>query len=320
MASLFEKSLLIFSGKGGSGKSTVACAAAVAAARRGKRVLIVEIGEEERISAIFGNARRSGYAGGQVSMPQPGIPPIWSMCLTPREALREFAVRSVKFDLLYQAIFENPVMRYFTAAAPGLNELTLMGKIEYLHRDAVVPAPNARFDLMIFDAPPTGQVLALLQASLTAMGMAPVGPLHTMVERMWRLVSNPATTAINIVTVPEEMSVNEAFDLFAAVQTKGIPSGKVIVNGVHPDFFPHELAALRQARQRSAIPSDLTGRVARAVLDAAVSSAVQRAAEEAMSAKLAAGLPLDRVTLPFIFQPRIGPEELGTLANALDGC
>jgi anion-transporting ArsA/GET3 family ATPase len=91
--SLFDKRLLIFSGKGGAGKSTVAAATAVAAARRGKRVLIVEIGDQESITPIFG-AARAGYAGAQVYGDETrGVAPIWSMCLTAREALHEFAVR-----------------------------------------------------------------------------------------------------------------------------------------------------------------------------------------------------------------------------------
>ena len=105
---LFDRRLLIITGKGGTGKSTVAAAAAVAAARRGKRVLIVEIGDQERIPSIFGSPD-AGYAGARVYTGRtPGSGPIWSMCLTAREALKEFAVRSMKFEVLYGAVFEEP--------------------------------------------------------------------------------------------------------------------------------------------------------------------------------------------------------------------
>jgi anion-transporting ArsA/GET3 family ATPase len=315
---LVDRRLLIFSGKGGAGKSTVAAAAAVAAARRGKRVLLVEIGEEERIPSIFGNAKRAGYAGGQVTMPRPGgIPPIWSMCLTAREALREFAVRSMKFELFYKAVFENRVMRFFTAAAPGLDELTVMGKIEFLHRDAVEPAKHARFDLMILDAPATGHGLAFFKVPLTAMGMARMGPLFAKAERMWRLLSDPARTAFNIVTLPEEMSVNESIELHAAARALGLPLGKLIVNGVHPDFFPNRASVLQSARARVAPAGDLTGRVARAALDAAVSSSARRQADQDMLAKLASGLPLERIELPLLFPPRVGLQDLETLADRM---
>ena len=64
-------------------------------------------------------------------------------------------MRSIKFEMIYNAVFKNPVVRYLTAAAPGLDELTILGKIESLHREAIAPAPKARFDLIFLDAPHT---------------------------------------------------------------------------------------------------------------------------------------------------------------------
>jgi anion-transporting ArsA/GET3 family ATPase len=317
--SLLDKSLLIFSGKGGAGKSTVAAATAVAAARRGKRVLIVEIGDQERIPSLFGPGKRSGYAGSQLSVPRAGVPPIWSMCLTAREALHEFALRSVKFDLFYEAIFENRVMRFFTAAAPGLDELTIMGKIEFLHRQLVAPASHSRFDLMIFDAPATGQGLAFFKVPLMAMSMARMGPLHAKAERMWRLVADPDHTAFNIVTLAEEMSVNEAIDLHRASTEMSLPPGKVIVNAVYPAFFSGDEAALTRAREDRGAPADLPGRIARAAVDAAASAVARRRLHLEMIAKIAGGLPWERIELPFLFGPRVGPDQLETLADTLDG-
>src|SRR5881394_1335989 len=127
---LFDRRLLVFSGKGGTGKSTVTAAFAVAAARRGKRVLVVEIGERETIAPIFGG-QPAGYAGAVVYRPRASAaPPITAMRITAPEALREYGMRSVKFQMIYNAVFDNPVVRYFTAAAPGLEELNILGKIE----------------------------------------------------------------------------------------------------------------------------------------------------------------------------------------------
>jgi anion-transporting ArsA/GET3 family ATPase len=329
--SQFDKRLLIFSGKGGAGKSTVAAATAIAAARRGKRVLIVEIGDHERIPSIFGSPKSAGYAGGQVAAARAGAAPIWSMCLTAREALHDFAVRSVKFEAIYEAIFENSVLRFFTAAAPGLDELTIMGKIESVHRESVAPARRARFDLMIFDAPATGQGLAFFKVPLMAMRMARIGPLYARAERMWQLVSDADHAAFNIVTLPEEMSVNEAIELQAAAAAIGLPQGKVIVNGVYPDVFRGDEAALARAHDRGGEPADLAGRIARAALDAAMFSVARRRAQDETIARLAASLPHslpqgvphsvlhDRIVLPFLFSPRIGFQETATLADSLDG-
>jgi anion-transporting ArsA/GET3 family ATPase len=316
---LLDKRLLIFSGKGGTGKSTVAAATALAAARRGKRVLIVEIGDHERIPPIFGSTKTAGYAGAQVAAPRAGVAPIWSMCLTAREALHEFAVQSLVFEAVYEAIFENSVARFFATAAPGLEELTIMAKIETLHGEEVAPARSARFDLMILDAPATGQGLALFKVPLMAMRMARIGPLYAKAERIWQLVSDQSHTALNIVTLPEEMSVNEAIDLHAASTELGVPQGKIIVNGVYPDFFSGDEAVLARARDRSASPADLSGRIARAALDGALSAVTRRRAHLDMVARLADALPLERIVLPLLFGPRVGLKEIATLADSLEG-
>ncbi len=319
MGHLFDKRLLIFTGKGGVGKSTVAAAAAVAAARRGTRVLIVEIGEQERIPSIFESPARAGYGGARVYTGRtPGSAPIWSMCITARETLHEFAVRSMKFEMLYEAVFENRAMRYFTAAAPGLDELTILGKIEFLHRESRVSSKGPAFDLMIFDAPATGHGLALFGVPKTAMSMTQRGPLHAKAERMWRLLSDPARTAVNIVTLPEEMPVSEAIDLHEAATELGLPRGKVVVNGVYPDFFPDEREHLRHMRDHVAPPAGPAGRVARAALERAVYSVVRREAHEQMIDTLARALPHERIILPLLFRPRIGPEDLETLADGLE--
>ncbi len=291
----------------------------MAAARRGTRVLIVEIGEQERIPSIFGSPNKAGYGGARVYTGRtPGSAPIWSMCITARETLREFAVRSMKFEMLYEAVFENRAMRYFTAAAPGLDELTLMGKIEFLHRESRVSSKGPSFDLMIFDAPATGHGLALFEMPKTAMSMTRRGPLHSKAERMWRLLADPARTALNIVTLPEDMSVSEAIDLHEASAKLGLPRGKVVVNGVYPDFFPGEHEHLRRLRDQAAPPEGPAARVARAALDRAVYSVVRRESHEQMIDTLARTLPHERIVLPWLFRPRIGPEDLETLADGLE--
>src|SRR5256885_17027929 len=135
------------------------------------------------------------------------------MCLTPRESLHEFVIRQVKFERLYQAVFENRVIRYFTAAAPGLDELVMMGKIENLEAERVESTKKRvagpKFDLVVFDAPATGHGLAFFKVPAMLMRMIRVGPLHTKARKMLELLTDPERTAFNIVTLPEEMPVNE---------------------------------------------------------------------------------------------------------------
>ncbi|HEX4348708.1 MAG TPA: ArsA-related P-loop ATPase [Vicinamibacterales bacterium] len=306
--SLFDRRLLVFSGKGGVGKSTITAATAIAAARRGKRVLIVEIGEHEKISRLF-RTPPVGYAGAVVYRPD-GAPPITAVCITAQEALREYGMRSVKFEMIYKAVFDNPVVRYFAAAAPGLEEMNLLGKIESLHREVIAPAPRAAFDLMLLDAPATGHAIGFFQAPRMAMRMAAAGPIYDKIERMWKLVIDPARTALNIVSLAEEMPVNESIELHRTTSELGIPYGALIVNGVYPDVFPEGAAVLDALKG----PTPLT----RHIIGTAKSTVARRAEQDALIGRLSRSIPGPVITTPLIVCPRIEVQDVELLAGYLE--
>lgn len=330
MASLLDKRFLIFSGKGGVGKSTVCAAVATAAARRGKRVLIIEIGDQERMPSIFG-AKKAGYDGGKVYGAEKGpVAPVWSTCLTARESLHEFVIRQVRFERVYEAVFENRVIKYFTAAAPGLDELVIMGKIENLEQERVERRKSKRenggngatprYDLIVMDAPATGHGLAFFKVPKMTMAMVKMGPLFRKAEAMWRLISDPVRTAFNIVTLPEEMPVNESLDLHAAATEMGLPPGVLVVNGVYPELFDtEERARLDDVRARAKPADGVPGIIAGAALDASLSYRARRGMHEEMIGRLAKELPLPRHELPFLFRPSMGAEEIEMLARHLEG-
>jgi anion-transporting ArsA/GET3 family ATPase len=286
--------LLVFSGKGGVGKSTITAATAIAAARRGKRVLIVEIGEHEKISRLF-RTPPVGYAGAVVYRPD-GAPPITAMCITAQEALREYGMRSVKFEMIYKAVFDNPVVRYFAAAAPGLEEMNLLGKIESLHREVIAPA--------------TGHAIGFFQAPRMAMRMAAAGPIYDKIERMWKLVIDPARTALNIVSLAEEMPVNESIELHRTTSELGIPYGALIVNGVYPDVFPEGAAVLDALKG----PTPLT----RHIIGTAKSTVARRAEQDALIGRLSRSIPGPVITTPLIVCPRIEVQDVELLAGYLE--
>ena len=304
---LLSRRLLMFSGKGGVGKSTITAAWAIAAARRGKRVLVVEFGEHERISRIFG-AAAVGYRGGIVYH-APGVPPVSAMCITAVEALREYGMRSVKFEVIYNAVFDNPVVRYFAAAAPGLEDLNLLGKLESLHRESTAPTARAPYDLILLDAPATGHAFAFFQAPQTAMRLAQVGPIYSSIERMWKLITDPARTALNIIALPEEMPVNEAIEFDVATAALGIPRGLLIVNGMFPNAFPEGMDALAAVRVSTPL--------AQRIVDAARSTIRQRAEQESLVAKLTAAIPAAAMLLPLVVAPALGRKDLEYLAERI---
>ncbi len=358
-ASLLDKRFLIVSGKGGVGKTTVAAAAAVAAAKRGKRVAILELGEHERVPPLFGS-KKAGYEGARLWSDGQGVrgrpagereraqgvrggPPreregadgpasagsVTSFCLTPREALHEFVIRQVRFERIYEAVFENRIIKYFTTGAPGLDELVVMGKIENLEQERMKNPPKRllkenggepppRFDLIVFDAPATGHGLGFFKVPQMTMRMTRLGPFFRKAERMHRLLTDPERTALAIVTLAEEMPVNETVDLHQAASDLGLPPGKLVVNGLFPALFdPEEDELLDRLKDGAKPKQGPAGAIAGFALASAVSARARQRMHEENLRRLEREVPLARVDLPFLFRPRIGVEEIELLAGKL---
>jgi hypothetical protein len=235
---LLDRRFLVVTGKGGVGKSTVSAAVALAAARRGKRVLLCEANAQERIAPLLG-APPSGTSVHEIA---PGIS---SVNVTPHEAMREYGLMVLKFRTIYDAVFENRVVRHFLRVVPSLAELVVLGKV--LHE-----VRSKRWDLVVLDAPATGHAVQLLRVPAALLDTVPAGPLRSDAEWMHALLVDPRTTAVSIVTLPEEMPVNEAIELDLQVRgVLGMPRGALVVNAM-PDarFTPAErerIAALAEA-------------------------------------------------------------------------
>lgn len=303
VSDLLARRLVVVTGKGGVGKSTVAAALAVLAARRGKRVLVCEVDARERVAPMLG-ARPSG------PVVHPVVPGIWSVDVDPRHALEEYALMVVKVRAIYQAVFENRVVRFFLRAVPSLAETLMLGKI--LHEARSEERGRPRWDLVVVDAPATGHAVQLLGVPRALLDTVPAGPLRRDAEWMHALLSSPERTAVTLVALPEEMPVTETAELDAQVRdVLRLPRGPVFMNAM-PDerFSAGEVEALRSL---SASPPP-AGPAARA----AVLQAEQRLRAEEQAARLRALVDLPLVPLPLVAADRWGRKAVERIADALE--
>ncbi len=301
--SLLDKRLLIVTGKGGVGKSSVSAALALLAARRGKRVLVCEVNAPERVAPFLG----APPAGAAVREAAPGIS---TVNVTPPEAMREYGLMVLKFRTIYEAVFENRVVRFFLGVVPSLAELVMLGKI--LHEVRAEEGGRHRWDLVVLDAPATGHAVQLLRVPAALADTVPAGPLRREAGRMRDLLVDPAVTSLSIVTLPEEMPVSESIDLDAQVRgVLGISRGALFVNAMPEARFSAEERA--RLTRLQADPAPLGPAARAAVLQAG------RAAEAARyAARVRAALDLPAVVLPFLPVPTWGREAVERLAAAME--
>ena len=303
---LLDRRLLFVTGKGGAGKSTISAALALLAARAGKRVLVCEVNAaQERVPGLLG----APPAGGALQVVQPGI---HVLNVLPSEAMREYGLMVLRFRTVYRAVFENRLARYFLRMIPSLAELVILGKILHEVRSRR-PDGGPRWDLVLVDAPATGHAVQLLRVPSALLDAVPAGPLRHDAEWMERLLVDPVRTAVALVTLPEEMPVNEAVELDA--QVRGVlrmARAGLLVNAMPGSrVSPAEARALHRA---TASPPPL-GPAARAAELASLRS------EEARRhlARARAAIDLPTIIIPLVPSAEWGPEQVEAVAGTIAG-
>ena len=221
--SLFRRRLNIVTGKGGVGKSTVSAALALAAQARGQRVLVCEVGAKQRVPALLG-LPETGPEIRQIDRN------IWAVHVRPAEAMREYALMVLKFRAVYHAVFENRLVRYVLRAIPPLPDIVMLGKIWWHVAEERDAQGRLRWDQVILDAPATGHGLGMLATPRTILDIVSEGPMVRDMKRMRDMLEDTSITAVNIVSLPEEMPANEAIELQAAIAKLDLPGGRLFLN------------------------------------------------------------------------------------------
>jgi hypothetical protein len=301
---LHELRLVVISGKGGVGRTTVAAALARAAANAGKRVLIAASAPTDRLGRLFGQAP----LGPTIATLAPGID---AVNMTPESALHEYGVLTLRSELVARALFENRAARGFLGAIPGLDAYSLLGKAWWHTTEMANGRP--RYDLTLLDGPASGHAALMLRipgAILTAM---PKGPLARDARTIEELLHDPARAALLVVTLAEELPAREAGELVAAARDGlRLPLGPLVVNAVPPD----DATAPALAPLLDRAPAGLDPALAATLRLAAVARAHRRQAEQTM-ARLGRDLDLPVLPLPRLPTVDIDPAGIATLAGHL---
>ena len=299
MPALLDRRLVVVTGKGGTGKSTISAAVALAAARRGKKVLVCEVVAKERVADFFGRPS----SGTQI---RELVPNLYSIHVRPREAMREYALMILKYETLYRIAFENAAARYFLAAAPSLAEIVMLGKV-WWHASQEMERGRLRWDMVVLDAPATGHGLTFLTVPEVFLRLVSEGPLARDMRSMQSLLADPAKCSICVVTLPEEMPANEAVELDRALRQHQFPAGPLFLNAAFASrFSEQEVASVTRG-----------GPLLTAAGEAADNHESRAALCRQYEAFLRDTVPRELVKVPFLFERSFGAQAIEKVARSI---
>jgi len=303
---LLDRRLIFVTGKGGVGKSTIAMALGLHAARAGRRTIVAELARQDGVRRTFA---RSGETFEEVEVAD-GLSTI---SIDPESAMEEYL--RVKTGALGQALGSSRLFQAFAMATPGMRELLSVGKVYELAQFTRHTGGADPYDLVIVDSPAAGHGIGILRTPRTFAEIARVGPIAGTAQRIAATVADPEFTAVVAVCIAEEMPVNETLWLRDQLQADGLALGAVFVNALLPGRFTgEEIGSLRGARGRD-------GTLADAALAAALSEHARAAAQHEELARLRDGLGagVAGFELPYLFADTLLEPELRALADALGG-
>jgi anion-transporting ArsA/GET3 family ATPase len=224
--------LHVVTGKGGTGKTTVAAALALGLAEGGRRTLLVEVEGRQGIAQLFGYEPLP-YKELRIAE-VPGGGEVRALAVDPEEALLEYLDMFYKLGAAGRALRKIGAIDFATTIAPGLRDVLLTGKV----KESTTRSHDGKrvYDAVVLDAPPTGRIGRFLNVTAETARLAKVGPIKTQSEGVASLLRSPITS-VHVVTLLEEMPVQESLDAIAELSALHIPVGRIIVNGARPPLL-----------------------------------------------------------------------------------
>ncbi len=306
MSDLYERKLILVVGKGGVGRSTVAAAIAGACAARGRKTLLYESNANDRFGKYFDKPA----VGTELTQLAPNLSAVNT---SPAAAMTEYGLMILKFKSVYEMVFENRVTKAFLRAVPGLDDYAVLGKAWYATTDTTRGKPT--WDTVVFDMPASGHSVSMLRVPSVIVETVPDGPLTRDARTIVSLLSDPARTAAVLVTLAEEMPVNEAIELEAKLEGLGISPQHVVCNQIYPDHFPAGTAVARVVDALVADPS-LASPLAELAAHAGLSRD-RRALNAHYLSELRRRTDVPITELPMLFAPEFGAPQIAALSAKL---
>jgi anion-transporting ArsA/GET3 family ATPase len=305
--------LHVVTGKGGTGKTTVAAALALALAYDGRKVLLIEVEGRQGIARLFDcpplpyAERKVGIGLGKDGRPGGDL---YALAVDPEGALMDYLEMYYGLRHTGQALTRLGLVDFATTIAPGLSDVLRTGKAtEATRRQA---GGREVYDAVVMDAPPTGRIARFLNVSVEVSGLAKVGPVRAHADSVARVIRSPLT-AVHFVTTLEEMPIQETLDGLAEMRGLGIQVGGIFINKVHPDGLAE--AHLRAAAEGRTDEAEIALGLKAAGLADAQTLAAGLAIELAEHARNVALQERERRELAAAGQPRY---ELPAITDGID--
>ncbi|MGA8987226.1 ArsA-related P-loop ATPase [Aeromicrobium sp.] len=259
--------LHVVTGKGGTGKTTVAAALAMALAAKGKKVLLCEVEGRQGIAQLF-DVPPLPYEERQIAVGLGGGE-VYALAIDPESALLEYLAMYYRLGRAGKALERFGIIDFATTIAPGVRDVLLTGKVyEAAGRRS---GDGLTYDAVIMDAPPTGRITRFLNVNAEVAGLAKVGPIRRQADSIMEMMRSSATH-VHLVTVLEEMPVQETIDGIAELESARLPVGHVILNLVRPSLMSD---GTREALQSGSLkPAKVAASLARSSVTKAAAPAL----------------------------------------------